>query len=356
LKAINLEATDRIANWEFLSNPAFEYALTGIDPYQHPQKSVLRMVEVLDLDIAGVPLDDDPLPPMPENGIDNEGHKVGRWGGGATWRWDWGDQFSTEEEVLAYHPLEHMDLRDVSMPVARDYTKSVPELAAEFASDLERSQHLLGESALSGVSGFYNTFFMWPLLTFGWDLFLTTAMAYPHEMSRIMNDFGQISLKVFTAWSQVKPVLFVSHDDICYTRGTIFSPAWLRRYVYPWYERLWDILHQNGVRVLFMSDGNVDDVVDDVFACGADGIMGEPYTNLESVALRYPEKIILGNIDNRILSTRDKDAIYAEVQRCALFGLDTPGYFFSVSNHIPYNIPVDAVRHYFDACDKYGRR
>jgi uroporphyrinogen-III decarboxylase len=105
-----------------------------------------------------------------------------------------------------------------------------------------------------------------------------------------------------------------------------------------------------------MSDGKVDDVVDDIFACGADGMMGEPYTNLESVTQRYPDKILLGNIDNRILSTGDKDAIYAEVERCARFGLDTPGYFFSVSNHIPYNIPVDAVRHYFDACDKYSRR
>jgi uroporphyrinogen-III decarboxylase len=160
----------------------------------------------------------------------------------------------------------------------------------------------------------------------------------------------------FTAWAEVEPALFISHDDICYTRGTIFRPSWLRRYVYPWYERLWDILHQQGVKVLFMSDGNVDDIVDDVFACGADGIMGEPYTKLELVAERYPEKIILGNIDNRILATGDKQVIYDEVQRCTNFGLDCPGYFYSVSNHIPYNLSVDAVRHYFDACEKLGRR
>ena len=356
LKAVRLEATDRIPNWEFLSNPAFEHALTGIDPYQHPQQSALRMIELLDLDIAGIPLNDNPLPSMPENGVDAEGHRVGRWGGGATWRWDWGKQFQSEKEVLSYRPLENLDLSRVSMPVARDYSVPVGDLVAEFADDLEKSQGLLGDRALSSAPGFYNTFFMWPLLTFGWNLFLTTAMHYPQEMARIMDDFGQISLKVFTAWAEVQPTLFVSHDDICYTRGTIFSPSWLHCNVYPWYERLWEILHQKGVKVLFMSDGNVDEVVDDVFACGADGIMGEPYTNLENIALRYPDKIILGNIDNRILATGDRDTIYAEVKRCTSFGLDCPGYFYSVSNHIPYNLPVDAVRHYFDACNKLGRR
>jgi hypothetical protein len=356
LHAIQLTATDRIPNWEFLSNPDFEYALTGIDPAQHPQLSALRMVDLLDLDIATVPMDDNPLPPIPENGVDANGHKVARWGGGTTWRWDWGDQFKSEEEILAYHPLENLDLRQVSMPVARDYTVPLTDLVSEFSATLEQSQLLLGDLALSGVPGFYNTFFMWPLLTFGWELFLTTAMAYPMEMARIMDDFGYISLKVFTAWAEVQPALFVSHDDICYTRGPVFSPAWLRRYVYPWYERLWDMLHSRGVKVLFMSDGNVDAVVDDIFTCGADGIMGEPYTNLAVVAKRYPDKIILGNINNRILAGGDKHAIYAEVARCAHYGIDCPGYFFSVSNHIPYDIPVDAVRHYFDACAYYGRR
>ncbi|MDF1515939.1 MAG: uroporphyrinogen decarboxylase family protein, partial [Anaerolineae bacterium] len=301
LQAINLESTDRIPNWEFLSNPDFECALTGIDPYTHPQKSALRMVEILDLDIASVPLSDDALPPLPEDGVDAEGHRIGRWGGGTTWRWDWGAKFKTEADVLIYQPLMHMDMRESSMPVARDYRRSVAELADEFANELKRSQDLLGDNALSGVPGFYNTFFMWPLLTFGWDLFITTAMQYPAEMARLMDDFGQISQKAFSAWAEVQPTLFVSHDDICYTRGPVFNPKWLRRYVYPWYERLWDILHKRDVKVLFMSDGNVDDVVDDIFACGADGIMGEPYTNLEAVVQRYPEKILLGNADNRIL-------------------------------------------------------
>jgi uroporphyrinogen-III decarboxylase len=97
-------------------------------------------------------------------------------------------------------------------------------------------------------------------------------------------------------------------------------------------------------------------VADDVFACGADGIMGEPHTDLASIAGRYPDKILLGNIDSRILAGGDRDAIYAEVERCTRYGRDCPGYFYSVSNHIPYTVPVDAVRTSFEACEILGRR
>jgi hypothetical protein len=356
LKAIRLEPTDRIPHWEFISHPEFERSVTGIDPYQHPQRSAVRLAEALDLDLVYVPLTDDSLPPVPESGVDGQGHRVVRWGASTTWRWDWGDRFKTEEDVLVYQPLEHLDLSSTAFPEADDYSVSVEELAARFRKRFEDNQAVLGQRALTGVSAWYNTFFMWPLLTFGWELFLVTAMAHPQEMARLMDDFGQISLKVLTAWSYSGTPLMVCHDDICYAKGPVFSPRWLRQNVYPWYERLWEPLHQRGVKVLFMSDGNVDDVVDDVFACGADGIMGEPYTDLEAIARRYPDKIILGNVDNRVLVHGTREDIYAEVERCTRFGLACPGYFYSVTNHIPYDLPIDAVRYYFEACERLGRR
>ena len=356
LRAIHLEPSDRIPNWEFISHPDFERAITGIDPYQHPQRSALRMAEILDLDIAYVPANDDPVPPLREDGLDSEGHRVVRWGASTTWRWNWGDQVRTEEDVLAFQPLEQLDLSGTSIPEADDYSVSEEELVERFRKRLEENQALLGHLALSGVPGWYNTFFMWPLLTFGWELFLTIALEHPAEMKRIMDDFGQISLKVLTAWSQVAPSLFVCHDDLCYGKGPVFNPNWLRKHVYPWYERLWEPLHAQGVRVLWMSDGRVNDVADDIFACGADGLMAEPCTDLEPIALKYPEKILLGNIDNRILKHGTKEDIYADVERCTRIGHDCPGYFYSVTNHTTYDLPVDSVRHYFDACERLGRR
>jgi hypothetical protein len=391
VKTIRLEFTDKIPHWEFISNPDFEYKITGIDPYQHPQRSGSKMVETLDLSIGHIPPSDDPLPPLSENGKDAQGHPVARWGASVTWPWDWGHEFKTVEDILAYEPLErenttgvpeseksakyisengkNLDSDNINLDLALRgdnamrglpfwYNSfSVDELAAHYRTMYKNDQAILGDSALSGLSFWYNTFFMWPLLTFGYELFMVAAAQYPEKMGRIMDDFGQISLKAFNAWSYSGAPLMISHDDICYTRGVAVNPEWLRKYVYPWYERLWEPLHKRGIKVLFMSDGRVDEIVEDIFACGADGIMGEPHTDLETIAKKHgKDKILLGNIDNRILLSGSKENIYAEVERCTRFGLDCPGYFYCISNHIPYNVPSDAIRHYFDACDKMGVR
>ena len=258
--------------------------------------------------------------------------------------------------MLAYEPLEHLDLSGASIPEADDCSVSEDALAARFQQRLAENQTLLGDRALSGVPGWYNTFFMWPLLTFGWELFLTVALTRPDEMRRIMADFGQISLKVFRAWARTDAVMVTSHDDLCYTRGSIFDPAWLCRNVYPWYERLWAPLREAGIKVVWISDGRVDDVAEDIFACGADGLMGEPHTNLAEIARKHPDKILLGNVDNRVLMHGTKADIRADVARCTGFGKDLPGYFYSVTNHLTYDLPVNAVRHYFDACQELGRR
>jgi len=383
VQAIRLDAPKRIPHWEFISNPDFEMEITGINPYKLPQHSAIRMVEQLDLSIAHIPPNNDPISPLPEDGQTVKGHPTVRWGASTTWPWDWGHEFTTEKEVLAYEPLDpknttglpgtsledEVALDDINLDLALRTDagmRGLPfwyhmftdeELSSHYKRIYEADQSILGNCALSGLSFFYNTFFMWPILTFGYELFLTTAAHYPDGIGKIMDSFGEISLKSFTAWSYSGAPLMISHDDICYTRGVVVNPKWLRKYVYPWYERLWETLHKQGIKVLFMSDGRVDEVVDDVFACGADGIMGEPYTDLEAIAKKYGrDKILLGNMDNRVLLHGDKNAIYKEVERCTRFGLNCPGYFYSVTNHIPYNVPSDSIKYYFDVCSKLGLR
>ena len=47
----------------------------------------------------------------------------------------------------------------------------------------------------------------------------------------------------------------------------------MHKYVFPRYEEYWDILHKAGKEVIFMVDGCVNRYVDDIFACGARGII-----------------------------------------------------------------------------------
>jgi uroporphyrinogen-III decarboxylase len=193
---------------------------------------------------------------------------------------------------------------------------------------------------------FYNTLFMWPILTFGWELFLESCL--DPEFDRVMDEFAEINRRVFRALARV-PVHFVTcHDDIATSRGPVCSPAWLRRHVFPRYEEYWALLKASGKRAIFMADGCVDACVDDVMACGACGIISEPVTDYKAIARRYENPFLAGEGDNRILCRNDPAEIEAMVRSMVETGRMSGGYMMCIGNHIPWNVPGEAVKRYLD--------
>jgi hypothetical protein len=341
-------APRRIPHWEHLSNPDFVQRVTGIDPYEKPRSAHLRLQEVFKIDLGHhVPADDTPRPRLPEDesSFTNEaGERCVRWGEGYTSHWSWGKQFTSIEQVLAYRPLEHLDLRDGHIVEDRDYSLDDEAFYRLYAGDNPACAPPEGEVA---STGFYNTLFMWPLLTFGWELCLELFGGCPDETERLLADFAVINRKVFRTFARLPVNCVVCHDDICMARGPICSPRWLREHIYPYYEEFWSLLHDAGKRVIFMSDGNIDAVADDVAACGADGFVSEPFTDWKALARKYPDKLLAGEGDNRILMPNDRAQIEAMVCSMVETAQMCGGYVMCVGNHIPWNIPAEAVETYF---------
>ena len=63
----------------------------------------------------------------------------------------------------------------------------------------------------------------------------------------------------------------------------------MRKYIFPRYEEFWGMLKAAGKEVIFMVDGCMDAFADDVFACGARGIISEPYTDYKAIARQLRE-------------------------------------------------------------------
>ena len=141
------------------------------------------------------------------------------------------------------------------------------------------------------------------------------------------------------------------------TEGPMLSPKWLRRYVFPWYKKLWHILKSKGIKVLFCSDGNITQIVDDIAEAGADGFIMEPSCNLKLIAEKYgDDKILMGNVDLKALTFGDEIAVRDEVMRCLNTAGCFPGYFINVTGSIPDNVPLRNLEYYFKIFNKYGRR
>jgi len=348
----------QIPHWEHWSCPDAETYLTGIDYYEHARQCRQRLHELYPQLRLPVPATDDPKPhPRFESiGIssDRERHTV-RWGDGETGTFQHGEAFfSSAAEVFAFSPLTKGDFTDWGHVVVNwdfsseeaVYQRLRPNYPAEW-----------GDRAPAGVAcdvGFYNTTFMWPLLTFGWELFLETCL--DPRIEPVMNEFAEINRRVFRAFARLPVNFVVCHDDIVTAQGPVCSPRWMHKYVFPRYEEYWGLLKDAGKQVIFMADGCMDAYADDVMACGAIGIISEPYTDYKALASRYRDCFLAGEGDNRVLMRNDPAEIRAMVESMVETGRMSGGYMMCIGNHIPWNVPAEAIKRYLDLSQELAHR
>lgn len=339
----------RMGHFEHWSCPDAETYLTGIDYYEHPKLCREKMNELYPQLALPIPPTDDPktkptLDPIGKNSH-ADAHTV-RWGDGESWSWIHGESlFKTAEDVFAFSPLEHADFSDLPVIEKHDYS-SAEGLYQKWRKRYPPEWGDIAPEGLDAMGFFYNTMFMWPLLTFGWELFLETCMNERFE--RIMNEFAEINRRAFQAFARLPIKFMLCHDDIVMTHGPVCSPAWMHKYIFPRYEEYWAMLNDAGKEVIFMADGCLDAFVDDVMACGARGIISEPYTDFKAIARKYENCFLAGEGDNRVLTRNHPDEIYEMVQSMVETGRMSRGYMMCIGNHIPWNVPPEAIKLYLD--------
>ncbi|MCX5642072.1 MAG: hypothetical protein NTY10_02350 [Candidatus Omnitrophica bacterium] len=342
-----------IPHWEHWSNPDAETYITGIDYYEHPRLCRLKMKELYPQLELSIPKED-----TPKIRPDQQGDKTkGRWGDSYRNHWQQdvaGHRFKSREEMLRFSPLAQGDFRGwTDVPENWDY-RSEEDFLKNYR---QHTPAEWGDKVTEGsahMTSFYNTMFMWPLVIFGYENFLSICLE--PEFDRIMDEFAEINRMVFRAFTRL-PVKFVlCHDDIVLSSGPVCSPAWMRKYIFPRYEEFFGIVKAAGQEVIFMSDGCVDAFADDIMACGARGIISEPYTNYKVIALKHQDCFLAGEGDIRILMRNNPGEIRAMVQKMVETAKMTGGYMMCIGNHIPWNTPPEAVKTYLDISAELAHR
>jgi len=351
LDAIHGKMTDRTPLMAYIEQPAYLRRLTGIDPFKDPQGAFLEACRLWDVDFlfGGPPGNKvEVFSGETQKALDDQ-TQVTEWGMVGS-RWVEHSEFKTYTDVLNFVPKEH-DLYSVYGFLRAGTT--VAQLVDEFGASHCRSQELLGKQALV-CGGFGTTLFQWFVALFGWELFLETAKLYPKQFKDVISRFVEMSCLYTAAWAQTDIVTFTSHDDLAMTRGPVFHPDWYRENIFPWYPVIWHPLKAAGKKVIFVSDGAYGPLVTDLAAAGADGFYMEALVDLESMARRYPDKILVGNTDPRIITFGTPDQVDAEVARCFRQAGNIPGYIFHPSGDLPHNIPLENLDALIGAYRKYS--
>lgn len=251
--------------------------------------------------------------------------------------------FESPEAVLAFDPWKAygaIDRREWTVNFERHYRdncRSNPDLV--------------------NMTGIYVTCVSGLLEIFGWEMLLAAAGTDPQAFGELTDRYCSWVGQFFQALAAADAPVVMVHDDMVWTSGAIFRPDWYRRYVFPNYRKLFRPLLDSGKKLLFTSDGNYTEFLEDVAACGVHGFVLEPATDLRRIAERWGRThVFVGNADTRVLLSGGREAIRAEVERCMAVGKKCPGYFLAVGNHVPPNTPVDSALYYNQVYEELSRR
>lgn len=229
------------------------------------------------------------------------------------------------------------------------------DLLQDFQDDYDKM--CLEHPDTVNMTGMYTTCMSGIIEILGWDMLLLAAGVDSHEFGAFINRYVNWNLQYFEALAKCKSDVIMVHDDIVWGSGAFLSPDFYRTYIFPNHKKLLAPLLDSGKKVLFTSDGNFTQFIDDIADLGIHGFVMEPCTDMSYICEKYGKShVIVGNADTHALLYNDKEYIENEVKRCIALGRDCPGYFLAVGNHIPPNTPVEACLWYQEFYEKYSRR
>jgi uroporphyrinogen decarboxylase len=137
----------------------------------------------------------------------------------------------------------------------------------------------------------------------------------------------------------------ISNDDWGFKTQPMLSPAHLRRYVFPWHERIVAAIHQAGMPAILHSCGNAAEIIDDVI----DGMQYDGRHSYEDIIQpveqayeEYGSRIaVLGGIDVDFVVRSTPAAVYRRAREMLERVGNRGSYALGTGNSVPEYVPPE---------------
>ncbi len=158
----------------------------------------------------------------------------------ATQLWITERPFRTYDELVTY-------LKRDFDPISWE-KRSMGELVENYTYSYRKIQEPLNGITL--VAGeVYLSLFTFFIIHLGHRMTLLLLRRDPELFIEALDKYAEVSIMHMEAWSEVGIKAFVSHDDIALKDGPMMPPALFRKYIAPFYGKVWKPLREKGIKI-----------------------------------------------------------------------------------------------------------
>jgi len=215
-----------------------------------------------------------------------------------------------------------------------------------------KSRHDSGEII---IRVWLDGFFWFPRRLFGIEPHMYAFYDYPELMKKITQDlcdFNMLALKEL--FKVMKPDFVGYAEDMSYNHGPMISEECFNRFMLPHYKTMNNFVHENGVKSLVDSDGDVTVMIPWFEKSGIDGVYPlERQANVDIAKIReeYPKFIMLGGYDKMVMN-KGEAAIRGEFER--ILPVMRSGYYIpSVDHQTPPGVSFEDYKIYIKLFREY---
>ncbi|NOZ21210.1 MAG: nucleoside 2-deoxyribosyltransferase [Planctomycetes bacterium] len=228
--------------------------------------------------------------------------------------------------------------------------------SVDFSNVEEVSRNLWdGMKVITGCTGIFES--IWMLM--GFETFSMALVENPELVARMFDRLGRLHLDIFRAAADIENVGAMWYtDDIAYTEGLMVSPKLLREHVFPWMRKMKQVCDEKNLPLLFHSDGDLAQVMDDLIDIGINGLQPiEPKAmNIAELKRKIGDRVcLIGNLDLGYTLTRGtpeevRDEVRQRIHDCGPGG----GYMVGSSNTVTNYVPIQNFKAMIDATFEFG--
>ncbi len=374
LNALSGIFPERIPCKETLNHPEFIEYVTGINPFQNTPLAFRNAWEKLGIDIHVVlPTKNAPLPKKPD----------GSWREGNLRLTNMGVYPTTSVEEycpgLDKSELDWILKYDTSRDgfLEEKYVGKIPEY--EMQASFRPACGLQGEGLVGTINqlrqldrdfkqdfgdkavmyhNYYTTLFMFPVVKFGWESFLTGALTCPDEFNvKLWEPWSEISRKYAKVAATLETEVLFFHDDLVSGTGPYFDMPFYEKYILSRYDYILEPCIKAGKKIVYVCDGNMDVFLERLLQLPFDGLMFEnPATPYNRILETWGKanRGFIGGISTALLTHGTPEQVRNHTVEVIEAGRKYPGFIISSCGGLHGNISIENMIAYFTARKKMG--